>query len=338
MSRSSHRPRPRSRRLLGGTWTRGARCRVSARPPNRSTACAARTPRSTGSTFGWPPGGVEAGEPQQVVEQPAHALRLAVDPPEGRPVPGGVAILREREARVRLDDRERRPQLVRGVGGELELALAGRLDRRGDAPADGDRAEEHDDEQDRRDEQLGQDERGLGVGDGSSVWPTTTWSSPAGRAGDPHVDAVDRGRDGRVTVAYVGRQARVRGRRDGRVPSSGSSRRGAARRTAGSGRRRERSRRRSRRPAGLGWLTRAVERRRPAGRSGRSGCCVTNAKTATAMIEVDDRPRAPWPPARPGSTAPDPGRGPRQLPPGGSRRRGRSRCGRPRRAAWPAAG
>ena len=39
---------------------------------------------------------------------------------------------------------ERRPQLVRGVGGEVELALAGGLDRLGDTSADGDRAEEDD--------------------------------------------------------------------------------------------------------------------------------------------------------------------------------------------------
>ena len=56
---------------------------------------------------------------------------------------------------------ERRPQLVRGVGGELELAPARGLDRRGDPPADGHRAEEHDDEQDRRDQQLGEDDRPL---------------------------------------------------------------------------------------------------------------------------------------------------------------------------------
>ena len=62
-----------------------------------------------------------------------------------------------------LDDRERRPQLVRRVGGELELAAAGRLDRRGDPPADGDRAEEHAREQERRDEQRPEQDRPLGV-------------------------------------------------------------------------------------------------------------------------------------------------------------------------------
>ena len=76
---------------------------------------------------------------------------FAVDPPEGVAVPLGAAFLRQGEARVGLDDRQRRAQLVRRVGGELHLPLARLLDGRRDAPADGDGAQEHDDEQDRPD-------------------------------------------------------------------------------------------------------------------------------------------------------------------------------------------
>ena len=71
-------------------------------------------------------GGVEAGEPQQVLEQPAHPLRLRGRSARRRAIPRRVSLLREGEARLGLDHRQRRAQLVRGVGGELELALARR--------------------------------------------------------------------------------------------------------------------------------------------------------------------------------------------------------------------
>ncbi len=101
---------------------------------------------------------VEPGEPEEVLDQPAHPLVLDVDLAERGAVPLGVAVLGQGQARVRLDDRQRRPQLVRRVGGELELADAGLLDRRGDPPSDRHGSEEDDDEQDRGDDQLGQQE------------------------------------------------------------------------------------------------------------------------------------------------------------------------------------
>ena len=72
---------------------------------------------------------------------------LRADPLEGVPVPGRVAVLAEREARLGLDDGERGPELVGGVGGELELALPGELDRGADAATDDQGAGEHQEEQ-----------------------------------------------------------------------------------------------------------------------------------------------------------------------------------------------
>ena len=46
-------------------------------------------PRSTGSASGGSLRGVEPGEPEEVVEQPAHPLDLDVDPAERRAVPAG---------------------------------------------------------------------------------------------------------------------------------------------------------------------------------------------------------------------------------------------------------
>ena len=57
-----------------------------------------------------------------------------------------VAILAERQAGLRLDHGKRGTQLVRRVGGELELPLPGKLDRRAD-PASDDQAAEEDEEQ-----------------------------------------------------------------------------------------------------------------------------------------------------------------------------------------------
>ena len=115
----------------------------------------------------------------------------------------------EGERRVRLDHRQRRPQLVRGVRGELQLAAAGGLDRRRDAPADDDRADEHRAEQERRDEQHADDDRPLrvadllhGLGDDHAARPPTSW--PATRISVPSIVA--------VTGAVDGRAARRAGR------------------------------------------------------------------------------------------------------------------------------
>ena len=58
-----------------GAWTRSVRRRVSAMCAKRSAVCAASTPRSTGSASGGRCGRVEAGQPEHVLEQPAHPLR-----------------------------------------------------------------------------------------------------------------------------------------------------------------------------------------------------------------------------------------------------------------------
>ena len=135
------------------------RCRASAIGPNRSTACAAMIARSTGSAFG----GRASRRSGRATAGPraAGASASTRGRPARRPRDTSAASRScgEGEAGVGLDDRERRPQLVRGVGGEVQLALAGALDRRGDTPADRDGAEEHGDEQDRRDQQLRQDDR-----------------------------------------------------------------------------------------------------------------------------------------------------------------------------------
>ncbi len=119
--------------MVGGR--RAADCGSPRPAAKRSAAWAASTPRSTGSAVRRGLRRVEPGQPEHVLEQPAHPLRLAVDALERTPVPLGVAILRERQARVRLDHRQRRPQLVRGVGRELELSAAGAL--RAARPLDG---------------------------------------------------------------------------------------------------------------------------------------------------------------------------------------------------------
>src|SRR5207237_10445162 len=108
-------------------------------------------------------GRVEAGEPQEVVEQLPHPLRLGVDPGERVAIPVGWSLLGKSEARLRLDDGEWCPQLVRRVGRELELAAPRRLDWGRNPPADRDRAQEDDREEDGRDEDFGKDDGSAGL-------------------------------------------------------------------------------------------------------------------------------------------------------------------------------
>jgi hypothetical protein len=121
--------------------------------------------------LGLPARRVESSEPEHVVDQPASPLQLGVDSPERRPVPGSVARPGKGQRRLSLDDRQRRPQFVRGVGGEFELALAGPLDRHRDAPADRQSAEEDDDQQRAADTDLGNDQVEM-------VWLTLSIASP----------------------------------------------------------------------------------------------------------------------------------------------------------------
>ena len=143
-------------------------------------------------SVGQAPGRIEPGEPQEVVDEPVHPLALAVDPPERAPVPLGLPIPAQGERRLRLDDRQRRAQLVDGVGGELELAATGELDRGGDPPADGDGAEEDDHEEDRGDDHLGEDDGRAGLGHRVETLGDDDVEVVGLGSGDPHVDAADR--------------------------------------------------------------------------------------------------------------------------------------------------
>ena len=97
--------------------------RVSATAANRSAAWAARTPRSTGSDA--PGASAASNRASHSMSSRSRRIRFdSVDPQEGGSVPRHIAVAGQRQARVRLDDRQRRPELVRGVGGELELASA----------------------------------------------------------------------------------------------------------------------------------------------------------------------------------------------------------------------
>ena len=71
---------------------------------------------------------VEAGEQQQVVDEPCHPGRLAVDAPHRRVEVGGTVgqpVLEQ--LRVTPDRGERGPQLVRRIGHEAPEPCLGRL-------------------------------------------------------------------------------------------------------------------------------------------------------------------------------------------------------------------
>ena len=156
---------------------------------------------------------VEPGEPEQVLEHPPHPLRLVVDPVERRAVPADVAVLGEGEAGVGLDDRQRRSQLMRGVGGEVELALARGLDRRADPAADRDGTEEDESEQERGDHELGEDDRPARLADGLERLADDDVVVADRPAGESHLDPADRGRRRLGHRGVGGRQDGVRGLR-----------------------------------------------------------------------------------------------------------------------------
>ncbi len=113
--------------------------------------------------LGLPTSRIEAGQPEHVVDEAAGSSQLGVDAPEGRTVPDRIPFAGEGERRLGLDDRQGRPQLVRGIGGELDPALAGPLDREGDAPPDSHRPEEDEEQQGAADPEFGQEQGGLGL-------------------------------------------------------------------------------------------------------------------------------------------------------------------------------
>ena len=71
---------------------------------------------------GWRRPGVEPGQPQHVVHQMPQPHALPLDADQGVPVPGGVARGAQRHVGLGADHAQRSTQLVRGVGGELDLA------------------------------------------------------------------------------------------------------------------------------------------------------------------------------------------------------------------------
>ena len=111
-----------------------------------------------GLRIGCPSHGVEAGQPQQVLQESPDPVGFAVNSLERAPVGLGIAFARQRQACLGLDHGDRRPQLVRGVSAEGQLALPRPLDRGRDAPPDDHRPQEDEDQQDRPDDQLGEEE------------------------------------------------------------------------------------------------------------------------------------------------------------------------------------
>ena len=103
----------------------------------RAAAAAANSSRASSSSAaerdGLAAGGrrVEAGEREQVVGQPRHPVDRALDH-RGRRRAALVGRLGvgQREVEVRLDDRERRAQLVRRVGDEAPLRREGEVEPR----------------------------------------------------------------------------------------------------------------------------------------------------------------------------------------------------------------
>ena len=95
--------------------------------------------------------GVEPGQEEQVFDDAAEALALGADLAQRAPVARAVAGRAQGQPDLGLYDRERGTELMRGIGGELELALARFFHRLRRHEPDGQGAEEH-----------GQDEHGAG--------------------------------------------------------------------------------------------------------------------------------------------------------------------------------
>ena len=107
--------------------------------------------------------GVEPGQPQHVVDQLAQPAALALDAGQRVPVLGRLARAGQGHVGFGPDHAERRAQLVRGVGGELQLAAPRLLDRRQRPQAHHQRAEEHGQQQEGPGDDLGVQQQPLGV-------------------------------------------------------------------------------------------------------------------------------------------------------------------------------
>jgi hypothetical protein len=107
--------------------------------------------------------GVEPGQPEHVVNQLAQSPALALDPAQRVAVLGRLPRGGQGHVGLRPDHAERGAELVRGVGGELELA-APRLLHRGERPqADHEQAGEHGEQQERAGHDLAVDQKLAGV-------------------------------------------------------------------------------------------------------------------------------------------------------------------------------
>jgi hypothetical protein len=72
---------------------------------------------------------VEPGQPEQILDQSSQTIALATDPLESVAIAARVTWSTKDQTHLRFDHAERRAQLVRGIGGEFELASTGQFDR-----------------------------------------------------------------------------------------------------------------------------------------------------------------------------------------------------------------
>ena len=156
---------------------------------------------------------VHPREPEQVVDKTPDPPALRAHPLERIAIPGGVAILAQGEARLGLDDGKRSAELVRGVGCELQLALAGELDRGADPATHDQGAEEHQQQHPESSDRLGDDQRRPRLRDRVDVEADDQLGRTKPviyrRTDDPHVHAFDLGVVGSVTHRVGCRKLRL---------------------------------------------------------------------------------------------------------------------------------
>ena len=171
--------------------------------------------------------GVEPGQPQHVVDQLAQPAALALDAGQRVPVLGRLARAGQGHVGFGPDHAERRAQLVRGVGGELQLAAPRLLDRRQRPQAHHQRTEEHGQQQEGPGDDLGVQQQPLGVRvPGPALARDQPAAAVAGQLEPERVRLAEVGGEGEPVVRRVrgqqavrqpGRARAVRGHRAGRV-------------------------------------------------------------------------------------------------------------------------
>ncbi len=154
--------------------------------------------------------GVEPGQPQHVVDQLPQPAALGLDPAQRVAVLRGIPGAGQGHVGFGPDHAERRAQLVRGVGGELQLAAAGLLDRRQRAQPHDQCAEEHGQQQHRPGDELGvqQQPRGMRVA-GPALARDQPVGPVAGQLEQERAGAAHLGREGQALAR------RVRGQQPG---------------------------------------------------------------------------------------------------------------------------